>query len=143
MKTPTHWKYQVNDIMKRCKNGEVGTHLEMEELIQSLLPTHSIDEEIVERLCKYFDWEENSEQAHTIIGTLFQVRSQAYSQGREDEREKVIGEIKVYAETLEKYHSDMIGTTHIDNKMMLMYDAHSRQIAIKHLLNILTHPKDK
>ena len=49
----------------------------------------------------------------------------------------MIEEIKEYAKTLDKYHDEMIGTTHEDNKNMLMYDAHSRQIAIKHLIEHL------
>ena len=42
------WEYKVNDIMKRCKDGETGTHLEMEELIHSLLDQHSAH--LVERI---------------------------------------------------------------------------------------------
>ena len=44
------WEYKVNDIMKRCKDGEMGTHLEMEELVHSLLNQHSAH--LVERLKK-------------------------------------------------------------------------------------------
>lgn len=64
----------------------------------------------------------------------------------DNKSEKIINEfieeVRSYSKKLEEYFEDVVGTTHEDNLMMLTYDASSRQIALRHLLNTLSKSED-
>jgi len=48
--------------------------------------------------------------------------------------------VKEYEKNIQKLHHEMMGTTHEDCKHLLVYDMHSRLIAIKHILQALSNP---
>ena len=58
----------------------------------------------------------------------------------EAERERCIGIVKDYGESMSKLHQEMIGVAHEDSKIMLAFDMHSRLIAVKHITEKLTQP---
>jgi len=55
-------------------------------------------------------------------------------------REHCIAVVKEYEKNIQKLHHEMMGTTHEDCKHLLVYDMHSRLIAIKHILQALSNP---
>lgn len=55
-------------------------------------------------------------------------------------REHCIAVVKEYEKNIQKLHHEMTGTTHEDCKHLLVYDMHSRLIAIKHILQALSNP---
>ena len=52
--------------------------------------------------------------------------------------EEFVGVIDDYEKSMAKLHSKMIGNAHEDSKMMLVFDLHSRRIAIKHIKEKIT-----
>lgn len=77
--------------------------------------------------------------AKFITDFIRQVYAQAEARGREE----AIRVVEKYEDGIIKYHQDMIGKTHKDSKIMLLYDMDSRLVAIKHIKDLLTDLGDQ
>jgi YD repeat-containing protein len=55
----------------------------------------------------------------------------------EKAQKEIVCEIELYADVVEAYLAETIGTSHEDNRIMLSYDAHSRRVAVTHIIKHL------
>ena len=74
------------------------------------MPKEKKIEPLVQALCSYFDWEENSEQAQEVNASILAVkataRQQGYEAGMAAERERVVKIIKTVASKIERHSYD-------------------------------------
>lgn len=98
-------------------------------------------EEMVEQLIEEADEMFWSDDDYTREDILKHILTKAHQAGRKEGIDEAVEVIKDYEKRMGENHNQLIGNSHEDSKMMLVFDMHSRLIATKHIIKALTSKK--